>query len=140
MTVQIAFFKGSKNSVFDWLIRWRTQSQVSHCEIVIDGQMYSSYPGKGVRKAVFVNTPDWVVMDLPAVDPKQVLDFFEKTIGMRYDWIAVILGQSFYIDLENTNRYFCSEWCAEALGFPQAWRFTPALLEVVLQNTDLHID
>jgi hypothetical protein len=141
MAVQVAFLIGDRLNIADLLIRWRTQSQASHCEIVIDGSMYSSYPGTGVRKALFVNSPQkWFLLDLPEVDPKPILAFFEKTKGMKYDWLAVILGQSFYMDLENSHRYFCSEWCAEALGFPQAWRFTPALLEVVLQNTDLKLD
>lgn len=141
MAVQVAFFIGDQQNLADKLIRWRTQSKASHVEIIIDGYKYSSYPGVGVRKAIFNNTPgDWYLVDLPSVSPEQVLTFFEKTKGMAYDWLAVILGQSFYIDLQNSNRYFCSEWCAEALGFPQAWRFTPALLEVVLQNTDLKLD
>lgn len=141
MTVQAAFFIGDKSNIFDKIIRLRTQSDTSHCELIVGGFKYSAYPGVGVRKDVFINTPNqWAIIDLPGVPEQQVLDFFEKTQGMAYDWLGVLIGQSFYIKLDDPKKYFCSEWCASALGFPQASRFSPALLQIVLENTDLAIN
>lgn len=135
--VQLAFDIGGKN-IFDRLIKLRTQSDTSHVEIVIDGFKYSSYPGIGVRKDIFIETPGmWRLYEIPEVPKEQVLNFFEKTQGCAYDWLGVIIGQLFYVKVDNPKKYFCSEWCAAALGFPQACRFSPALLEVVIDNTKL---
>jgi hypothetical protein len=140
MAVQLAFYIGKK-SIIDKLICMRTQSNTSHVEIVIDGYKYSSYPGIGVRKAVFSNDPGlWKIYDLPEVNAEDILSFYEQTKGRAYDWLGVLIGQFFYIKIDDPLKFFCSEWCAKAIGFPQACRFSPALLEIVIQNTKLKID
>jgi hypothetical protein len=140
MSVQVAFYIGN-TTIADKLICMRTQSDTSHVEIVIDGMKYSSYPGIGVRKDVFVNDPNlWRVYDLPEVNAQDVLSFYDNTKGRAYDWIGVLIGQFFYVKIDDPSKFFCSEWCAKALGFPQACRFSPAVLEIVIQNTKLKID
>jgi hypothetical protein len=140
MSVQIAFFIGDKKNILDRLIRWRTQSEVSHVELVVNGYKYSSYPGIGVRRDIFVNNPgDWLIYDLPDVKEETVIDFFEKTKGKKYDWLGVLIGQAFYVKVDDPKKFFCSEWCAAVLGFPQACRFSPALLQIVIENTKLNI-
>jgi len=140
MAVQLAFYVGDK-TIVDKLICMRTQSDTSHVEIVIDGYKYSAYPGIGVRKDIFTNDPGlWRIYDLPEVNPNDVLSFFEQTKGRAYDWLGVLIGQFFYVKVDDPKKFFCSEWCASAIGFPQPCRFSPALLEIVIQNTKLKIE
>ncbi len=135
MGVQAAFFIGP-GSWADEVIRWRTSSDASHVELVINGFKFSSSPADGgVRRAEFQPDPaQWRMVDLPWASPEGVLAFFDKTRGDRYDWLAVCVGQALSAKVDVPGRWFCSEWCAAALGMSDPWRYSPALLEVALSD------
>lgn len=140
MTVRAAFFVGS-GSLADALIRWRTNSEASHVELFVGDNSYSSYPGVGVRTVPISSLPKgkWKIVNLPWVNDKDVLDFFETTKGAKYDWLGVIVGQAISARIAKKGDFFCSEWCAQAIGMTQTWRYSPGLLMDIVGFVD-HIN
>jgi hypothetical protein len=133
--VKLAFYIKPEASMIDRLIRWRTRGEASHCEIVIDGFMYSSSPRDGgVRSKPFTPSPSWRLIELFDVDTVQVKLFYARTCGLKYDGLGVLIGQLLAVNENWQDRWFCSEWCAAAIGYEEAWRFSPALLEVVVKH------
>lgn len=131
--VKLALYKKAGTWI-NRVIRWRTQSAYSHCELVIGGRCYSS-SGRddGVRgKLININDGGWDVIELPWVDAQDVLAFYEQTQYDDYDYLGAILGRAGDVKLEDREAWFCSEWCAAAIGFSEAWRFTPATLAAAL--------
>lgn len=118
MKAQLAFYKGGTEYT-DRLIQWWTKSKYSHVEIVYNNLWYSSSPRDyGVRqKEIEMNPEHWDLFDIE-IDPILFLTFFYDTVGMDYDWTGIFLSQVLHINVEDKKRYFCSEWCAEALGIP----------------------
>ena len=127
--MQLALYKGH-GDLFDTLIRLRTGSIYSHCELVIDECCYSSSPRDGgVRsKWIDLDSGNWDLVEIGDKCTELVLSFFELTQGAKYDWIGAVIGRGLGVQIELRSRWFCSEWCAAALGFEQAWRFTPVKL------------
>jgi hypothetical protein len=131
--VKLALYKKRGNWI-NWLIRWRTHSPYSHCELVVDGWCYSSSGRDGGVRAKQIDLSEgWDVVDVPWawVNKQDVLDFFAVTSGCRYDYLGVIVGAVFGTKTNKRNRWFCSEWCAEALGMAEPWRWTPASLGAI---------
>lgn len=137
--VQAAFYIGNGNYL-DKIIRWRTSSDTSHVELVVGGTMFSSSPRDGgVRLKPLPNdTSKWRLVDIPNITDASIYEFFDQTRGAKYDWVGAIVGAGAALDVQSKTKWFCSEWCAHALGFENGWRFTPADLEVVLNNTILY--
>jgi hypothetical protein len=113
--IKVIFYKDSGN-FFDKLIRWWTYGPYSHCEIVINGVMYSADSRNNiVRKAYFmqdVSKWDEVTLNLPSAPIKA---FLESQLGKEYDYIGIIFSQIFNLKFHNKNKWFCSELCAAAL-------------------------
>lgn len=133
--VQAAFYC-KRGDWVDGVIRWRTSSPFSHVELVVDGVCLSS-SGRdgGVReKAIALESGDWVLVALPWADVAQVMGFFANTRGCGYDWLGVLVGQAASFSVQDKGRWFCSEWCAAALGLGEPWRYSPGLLFHVLQD------
>ncbi len=133
--VEIAFYRGG-GGIYDRLIRWRTSSQFSHCEMVVDGLCFSASPRDGGVREKYIDTHNgkWVKVQLPTVDPEAVWFMYGQTRGAKYDWIGAIIGRGFGAKAHSGDRWFCSEWCAEAIGFSDSWRFSPADLFAVLRG------
>ncbi|WP_297478414.1 hypothetical protein [Ferrovum sp.] len=133
-----AAFYIAKGSLSDSLIRWRTDSRASHVELWVGASSFSSYPGIGVRTVPISELPDlengWLLVDLPHVKDSDILSFFNKTKGSPYDWLGVLVGQNLSAKISAKGDFFCSEWCAEAIGFEKAWRYSPGLLMEVLNE------
>jgi hypothetical protein len=108
------------------LIRWRTSSPYSHCELVVQGVCLTAANwANGVRAEVLDLSEGWDIIELPWADESAVINFFHSTAGKRYDYLG-LLGRIFDIPLQGKDKWFCSEWCAAALGMAEPWRFTPA--------------
>jgi len=128
--VTVAFYKAyqSKANWEDKLIAKYTHGSYSHCEIIIDGYMYSSSPRDGrVRKKkhiVDMNIWKYIHIDIEA---KNILQFFDLTKGCRYDWLGIL---GFIIPFKDrTNKWFCSEWCSNALKiseYKKLWKLEPS--------------
>lgn len=133
----VIFYKGKrpfykvKHAVSDFLIRKFTKSKYSHCEIAIrtkDSDRYlcfsSSFRDGGVRAKVIKPKEhhwDFVKVD---VDEDKLYEFFDSTVGMKYDLLGCLGIVSNKIK-HKKNEYFCSEWCAEVLGYKNPEKMTP---------------
>lgn len=134
MSVRAAFYT-RRGDWRDTLIRLRTASRFSHVELVLGDEGYTSSPRDGgVRRALIDFRAGWELLDLPWADEASIRRFFRDTYGLGYDWLGVLVGQGLLVDVQSARRYFCSEWCAAALGLSEPWRYSPGTLYNVLKD------
>ena len=140
-TVYLALYKGHRDGAWyqpnvaaarlgDWLIRTFTRSPYSHCEIAGNkgnGQ-YACYSASlrdgGVRcKTMPLPADKWDLIPIRQNVYADVLNYFGRTQGEPYDFIGacgVVLGIK-----GSLKKWFCSEWCAAALGLQYPDRYSP---------------
>lgn len=142
----LALYKGRKSGrrpgdlakrAADWLIRKATHSPYSHCEIAVDIGIdrYHCYSASGrdggVRKKWMALPPEkWDLAELSGVDLAKLQALYQQTRQSGYDWLGVF---GYPLGLNLQDRWFCSEWCAAALGLPNPHRYTPAGLAAYLK-------
>lgn len=134
--IQLALYKG-KGTLFNRLIRLWTRSEYSHCELVMPDGRWLSASGMdgGVRaKRIVLNPSHWDLIPVPWADVALIEPLFEKHQGKGYDWLGLLGSQLVPLTIDNPRRMFCSEFCAAALGFPLAQRYSPALLGEVVRR------
>lgn len=147
-SVYLALYKGKKSGkgvrvwaarLCDWTIRKLTRGQYSHCEIAIrlnlndktQTAQYRCYSASlrdgGVRQKTMPLPADkW---DLIHLDNNAALcQFIEQihyvhTKGQGYDYLGV-LGVILPFR-QRANKWFCSEWCAAALGLDEPEMYSP---------------
>ncbi|WP_234404300.1 hypothetical protein [Neisseria elongata] len=51
-------------------------------------------------------------------------------MSQRYDWFGAV-GVVFKTR-QRGDKWFCSEWCAAALGLPDCWRWLPNDLAAIV--------
>lgn len=102
---------------------------VSHVELVIDGQCYSSsLRDGGVRaKQIDLNKPHWRLVPVPWADAELALQQFERFKGRPYGY-ADLLAQHVLRLPVDARGLTCSELVARMLGLPRAERIDPAWL------------
>lgn len=128
--IALALYKGKG----DWVnaaIRAKGHSPYSHCELIVDGWMYSStVRDGGVRCKIADNlkAENWDFIDLPWADANLVLDIYQLTKDNPYGWTDIIKYQLLNFPPNDGKGDFCSEWCAKALGIPDAQIYDPAKL------------
>lgn len=119
--MRLAMYKG-KGEFFDSVVRLRTGSVYSHCELVLDGRAYSSsIRDQGVRsKIINFNPASWDIFKV--VDPsksEKMLALFAGTEGQPYDWKGILIGQAFGTRAQSDGKAYCSEWCGAVFGLVQ---------------------
>jgi len=125
--VKVAFHKTGKR-VGDRLIKWWDAGPYSHCEVVFSDGLWASaslMDNMKVRgKHINPSKGSWDYLELPASYELAARNFFARTEGADYDLfgllhfvIAPIQGSK--------DKYWCSEWVAEALGLQEPWRYGP---------------
>lgn len=126
---RLALYKGQGN-LFNAVIRRWTDSQYSHCELIVGSTWFSSsVRDKGVRgKLITAQKYHWDILDLDWASDNQVMTYFTRTQGQRYGWIDLVRSQVFGIRADQAGAAFCSEWCAAALGLPNPQSYSPASL------------
>lgn len=142
--VYLVLYKGRKRGksprelwqrLTDWAVRTATGGQYSHCEIAVkhgfaeDYHCYSaSLRDGGVRaKTMPLPADKWdliPIRDAEAHD--KVWALYQATSGARYDYIGA-LGVVLPVR-QVEQRWFCSEWCARALGLGQPEKYSPSRL------------
>lgn len=120
----------------DRIIRRLTRSPYSHCEIAIalsnrpaHYRCYSSSPRDGgVRSKEMPLPPEkWDLLPLHQTEARRIARHYQLTAGAAYDWRGII-GTVFPRIGQSRSKWFCSEWCAAALGLPEPGRQTPQSL------------
>ena len=134
--MKVAFHKGG-NLIGDKLIKWWDAGIYSHCEVIFDNGLWASasfMDGMKVRgKFISPSEGNWDYLTLPTRYEQPALDFFRRTEGADYD----LLGQARFVIAPlrgRGNKYWCSEWVAEALQLREPWRYGPNGLYNVLST------
>lgn len=109
-------------SVVGHLISLWTLGNYSHCEFIYNNEVYLANPG-GVIKQAYKYKKNFDIFELDkTIEANDILEFFEEVEGAGYDYQG-ILGQFFYASkVQNDERYFCSEFCLNAIDY--ALQFT----------------
>lgn len=104
-------------SIVGLLISLRTLGKYSHCELVYNDYVYLSNPG-GVRKRPFKYQKNFEIFEMDSsVRAEDIVEFYNTAQGKGYDYLG-ILGQFFYASkVQNDDRYFCSEFCLNAIDY-----------------------
>lgn len=131
-----SYSEGSKLFVWyarfmDWLTRKVTSGRFSHCEMAVklednSFQIYSSsVRDGGVRTKNLKDLPPdhWVLVPVDCTE-EQIIKYFNSVKGSKYDFFGAV-GVVIRLIKERSNRLFCSEYCANTLGYNQGWRFSP---------------
>ena len=152
-TIYLALYKGRRDGAWyqpkvaaarlsDWIIRTLTRSPYSHCELAVlipppdgdpdDHAVFDCYSSSirdgGVRmKTMTLPADKWDLIPINQLDAYiDVLNYFAQTRGKPYDFIGacgVVLGIK-----GSLKMWFCSEWCAAALGLQYPDRYSPQAL------------
>lgn len=137
MGIRLALYKG-KGNFYDRLIRWWTGSPYSHCEMVMpDGRFLTSSPRDGgVRaKVIEQDALTWDFIELPAwVDAERIELLFAENKGLKYDWLGIVFCQIIKGRWHSRNRWFCSEFCAAAIGCARPYEYSPGDLADLLKG------
>ncbi|OSI24638.1 hypothetical protein [Neisseria dumasiana] len=120
----------------EWLVRKMTRGIYSHCEIAVkrsDGLFCcrsASLRDGGVREKVMpLPSEKWDLIPLKAAVADGAVNLMERTARGKYDYLGALGTVS--IKGGDKNKWFCSEWCGEALGIAEPWRFSPNDLAVI---------
>lgn len=146
--VYLALYKGQKQGkdikshlarLLDHSIRAITKAPYSHCEIAVKttDKCYKCYSSsardKGVRcKTMELPSDKWDLISLPEHVILDTIDLYEETQGEKYDYIGVLRFICPFLKPSPT-RWFCSEWCAQALGLENPAQYSPNSLAHLYQ-------
>ena len=138
--------------VVGFLISAWTFGKYSHCEFIYNNQVFLSNPG-GVRKRPFKYQKNFDIYEMDSsVRAEDIVEFYNTAQGKGYDYLG-ILGQFFYASkVQNDDRYFCSEFCLNAIDYALqftltyklkslkdrvGYQFNPSKLYKYLKNMEL---
>lgn len=134
--MRVALYKATRpgfQGMFNRLVRWWTLSPYSHAELVFDNGWCasSSLIDGGVRfKRIELKPGHWDVVDVPG-DEVAAMQWFSDHADDKYD----VLGLANFVFgpvREDKNKWSCAEAIAAALGVPEPWRQSPAILRITL--------
>lgn len=127
--MKLAFYK-AKGNFFDMLIRVWTRSKYSHCELLIDGESYSSSPRDGGARILIdpnFKNENWDFVEVSG-DVEYALEVFNKHKGKGYDWLGILFCQIIPLDIHDSKRVWCSEICAAMLKLDDPSSYSPQKL------------
>ena len=122
--ISVAFYKGD-GLLRDKFIRLWTGSRYSHVELVIEskGWWLGIRPPDSpvVRKNIMhiYNKEDWDFIEIPVskYEFDRVIEFYNKTSGMKYDWVGMLASHISRFKVKHTRKWYCSEWVIYALEY-----------------------
>lgn len=136
--MKVAFYKGTRPGIagiYSVGVRTWTRSPYSHAEIIFSDGMAasSSFVDGGVRfKRIAFDPEHWDFVDI-AGDESPVRQWFVDHEGKAYDLIGnagFIIGPI----RDGSDKWSCAESIADALGYPEPWRYSPAILHSVIKK------
>jgi hypothetical protein len=134
--------KGLKDALINKGIQWACKGVYSHCEIVLGDSPHTepaecisaSGMDSGVRlKTMKLNPDHWDLIELD-LDPKKVEEWLRNNIGKQYDYLGTARFVFPFFLREHPDKWFCSEACADIIGFSEPWRFDPCSLYVAVKG------
>lgn len=137
--ITLAFYIGWggtwRDRLIDGAIRLGTLSRVSHVELIAGradlgsvALCWSSSPRDGcVRsKPIYLDPDKWLLVEA-AADADRAVAVMSQHWGQGYDALGAVLSPlRLPVRVVGHDRWFCSEIVAEALGWPDPWRWSPA--------------
>lgn len=78
-------------------------------------------------KRIAFDAAHWDFVELPWASEHEVKMLYGQTKDEPYGWMDLIKRQ-FFNRPGNDRGWFCSEWCAAALGLPNPQIYSPATL------------
>jgi len=120
MKLKVAFYKKG-NSIYSRLIRLWTKSIYSHTELVIQTKCkHKSYwitsdPAVGhviVRESPNIDLDHWDFVEIKNVNStnaEKIVKLVKEEIGKKYDYLGIFLSQIFPFEIQNPDKWFCSE-------------------------------
>ena len=153
--IYLALYKGCRDGTgwrvwaarfTDGLTRVLTRGRYSHCEIAVrehpQASVYTCYSASirdnGVRcKVMPLPEAKWDLIQMESTSEahEQLQRVWTATEGQGYD-LPGAFGVVFGLP-ENRRRWFCSEWCAAALGLPDGWRWSPNDLAAIVSQSKM---
>ncbi|WP_025918219.1 hypothetical protein [Herminiimonas sp. CN] len=136
--MRIAFYKSTRPGlagIYSRAVRWWTRSHYSHAEIIFSDGMAasSSFIDGGVRfKRIEFDPEHWDFVEI-AGDENAVRQWFAAHEGRAYDLIGN-LGFVIGCVPDGRDKWSCAESIADALGYPEPWRYSPAILHSVASH------
>lgn len=130
----IAFRKGSTNWLGQ-LIRDRTGSPYSHCEVVLSGgpgkmsACFGASKADGLvrSKSLVLSSGNWDCVPVH-VQSARLDAIINGETGKPYDNWGLWLWGTPFASAQDKNKWFCSELCAYVLDMPSPWRYSPGSL------------
>jgi hypothetical protein len=161
--MRVLFWKGP-SSFFGSLIRLKTCSAYSHCELLFsDGTRFgidASFKSGFYRVDGHLKTPDsksgydgkewnaenWDCISIEGGDEEKTRKWCEEHVGLEYDWKGVVFCQLFPWGIESKNKWFCSEISTAGLQaglYPQVlglkpYQIAPHKLAPILEHNGGH--
>ena len=111
----------SHTGFYDWLIRVKSWSKVSHCEVVAIGgltplRIVGSRNGQGVDVYPFDPTGlKFVMRPLLPFDYDRANAWFRTVQGQPYDWLGLLAFESAKLQGRENGKMFCSEFATRYL-------------------------
>lgn len=156
--IYLALYKGRRDGsgwrvwaarFTDGLTRVLTRGRYSHCEIAVrehpQASVYTCYSASirdgGVRcKVMPLPEAKWDLIQMESTSEahERLQRVWTETRGQGYDLMGA-LGIAFGLP-QNRRRWFCSEWCATALGLPDGWRWSPNDLAAIVSQSKGNYD
>jgi len=123
MIVTIALKKKTSTKLIDKiiasLIKWKTKSEYFHVEMIIKNKWISTNP---TANTVYIHDLlplndhyDYFNINIHGAKVNKMLKFAESQVGKKYDWKGIFLSQAVDFNIDNKNKWFCSEFVAEML-------------------------
>lgn len=123
---KVAFYKGTDSNLWSaiqqWGIRIWTLGKYSHCEFIDDNgsddphewdwmAATSRNPGVTVIRKIHFKSENWDVFDLPSdVDYTPAREWANDHLNLKYDWLGIWLSQFIKFNIDEGDKYFCSEF------------------------------
>lgn len=126
-----------------WGIKLVTKGPYSHNEIILpfdelgmrtELSYSSSLRDQGVRaKMIEYDDKRWDFLELPWVNPEDVIERYNKTAGNPYDFFGLASHLLPYIK-PHPEKEWCCEWIGRAVGLNTPEWFTPSTLHYVCRR------
>lgn len=141
--MKIAFYKGTRpglSGLYNRAVRWWTRSPYSHSELVFgDGvAASSSFADGGVRfKQIEFDPERWDFVEIKG-DEAAARQWYVERLGAGYDVLGNV-GFVLGFVADSWDKYSCAESIAAALGYAEAWRYSPAILHSVTTSVSIKL-
>lgn len=98
-------------------IQWITRSKYFHVEFIYNDIWYSMEQAGSVKRRLTSLSNKYTYIDISRDLTEEQYKIFLKFINIdyEYDYTGILLSQILGLGLDNKDKWFCSEFCTQAL-------------------------